>query len=193
MKSHVGTTEAGVDNVGWEKKSTAPGSSTLSTDSVEGSSALPIFQHGESSDDGSALRSWATAQEKHGRTPDQRFRDQVFDHYKNNWSNNWSQLECRAAFFSLTTSHPAPFDVITTAAPTGSATSPGISLATLTRHPPHVNISSRSLGSTPQKPSPSCSTTHSSTSSAPRPAARPPIGPRPGPTTDPHTFSQILP
>ncbi|EJK75224.1 hypothetical protein THAOC_03060 [Thalassiosira oceanica] len=78
-------------------------------------------------------------------------------------------------------------------APTGSATSPDISLAILTRHQPHANISSRSLGSTPQKPSPSCSTTHSSTSSAPRPAARPPIGPRPGPTTAPHTFSQILP
>ncbi|EJK51885.1 hypothetical protein THAOC_28900 [Thalassiosira oceanica] len=78
-------------------------------------------------------------------------------------------------------------------APTGSATSPDISLAILTRHLPHANISSRSLGSTPQKPSPSCSTTHSSTSSAPRPASRPPIGPRPGPTTAPHTFSQILP
>ncbi|EJK68228.1 hypothetical protein THAOC_10615 [Thalassiosira oceanica] len=78
-------------------------------------------------------------------------------------------------------------------APTGNATSPDISLAILTRHPPHVNISSRNLGSTPQKPSPSCSTTHSSTSSAPRPASRPPIGPRPGPTTAPHTFSQILP
>ncbi|EJK59635.1 hypothetical protein THAOC_20108, partial [Thalassiosira oceanica] len=63
-------------------------------------------------------------------------------------------------------------------APTGSATSPDISLAILTQHPPHVNISSRSLDSTPQKPSPSCSTTHSSTSSAPRPASRPPIGPR---------------
>ncbi|EJK64014.1 hypothetical protein THAOC_15296 [Thalassiosira oceanica] len=60
-------------------------------------------------------------------------------------------------------------------APTGSATSPGTSLATLTRHPPHVNISSRSLGSTPRKPLPSCSTTHSSTSSAPCPASRPPI------------------
>mmetsp|Transcript_25455 Transcript_25455/g.60601 ORF Transcript_25455/g.60601 Transcript_25455/m.60601 type:complete len:259 (-) Transcript_25455:62-838(-) len=78
-------------------------------------------------------------------------------------------------------------------APTGSATSPDISLAILTRHPPHANISFRSLGSTPRKPSPSCSTTHSSTSSAPRPASRPPIGPRPGPTTAPHTFSQILP
>mmetsp|Transcript_2243 Transcript_2243/g.4573 ORF Transcript_2243/g.4573 Transcript_2243/m.4573 type:complete len:256 (-) Transcript_2243:77-844(-) len=57
----------------------------------------------------------------------------------------------------------------------------------------HVNISSRNMGSTPRKHSPSCSTTHSSTSSAPRPASRPPIGPRPGPTTAPHTFSQILP
>ncbi|EJK51822.1 hypothetical protein THAOC_28972 [Thalassiosira oceanica] len=86
------------------------------------------------------------------------------------------------------TSHPAPFTSSPQHAPTGSATSPDISLAILTRHPPHVNISSRSLGSTPQKPSPSCSTTHSSTSSAPRPASRPPIGPRPGPTTAPHTF-----
>ena len=39
--------------------------------------------------------------EKHGRTPDQSFRDQVFDHYKNGQTpgHSWS---ARPLFFSLT-------------------------------------------------------------------------------------------
>ncbi|EJK57018.1 hypothetical protein THAOC_22985 [Thalassiosira oceanica] len=50
-------------------------------------------------------------------------------------------------------SHPAtpPSTSSPPPVPTGNATSPGTSLATPTQHPPHVNISSRNMGSTPTK------------------------------------------
>jgi len=95
------------------------------------------------------------------------------------------------AHLRATTTHPAHFDVNTTACTNwkrnksrhffGRRCSYILLVPPTTRNPPHANISSRNTDYILRRHLQSCFTTPSSTSSATRLAARPPIGPRNGP------------